>query len=150
MRSSDPTLAQDSFCGMANLQKTWLPWLLAIISGGLQVVIFPIPNWTFLCWIALAPLLIAILPRHARENPAGKPFVAVRRGFLLGWISGIIFYAGSCYWVYHVMAAYGGLATPVAVGVWESSSASTSDSFTDSSAPCSHSLRHVQPGDSAV
>src|SRR6185369_4647729 len=88
-----------------NIQMTWLPWLLAIISGGLQIVIFPIPNWNFLCWIALAPLLIALLDA-AR---AGKPTVALRRGFLLGWISGIIFYAGSCYWVYHVMAYYGGL-----------------------------------------
>src|SRR5437879_5822268 len=92
-----------------------LPWLLAIISGGLQVVIFPIPNWTFLCWISLAPLLVAILA--AARASADKPYVALRRGFLLGWISGIIFYAGSCYWVYHVMAYYGGLATPVAIGV---------------------------------
>lgn len=96
-----------------NIQMTWLPWLLAIISGGLQIVIFPIPNWNFLCWIALAPLLIALLDA-AR---AGKPTVALRRGFLLGWISGIIFYAGSCYWVYHVMAYYGGLSVPVATGV---------------------------------
>jgi apolipoprotein N-acyltransferase len=95
--------------------NTWLPWLLAIISGGLQVVIFPIPNWTFLCWISLAPLLVAILA--AARASADKPYVALRRGFLLGWISGIIFYAGSCYWVYHVMAYYGGLATPVAIGV---------------------------------
>jgi apolipoprotein N-acyltransferase len=94
---------------------TWFPWLLAIISGGLQVVIFPIPNWTFLCWIALAPLLIALL--DVGRATAGKPLAALRGGFLLGWISGIIFYAGSCYWVYHVMASYGGLSTPVAVGV---------------------------------
>jgi apolipoprotein N-acyltransferase len=90
----------------------WLPWALAIISGGLQVVIFPIPNWTFLCWIALAPLLVALL----RIGPA-KSLVVLRRGFLLGWIAGIIFYAGSCYWVYHVMAYYGGLDTAVALGV---------------------------------
>jgi apolipoprotein N-acyltransferase len=98
-----------------NSRMNWLPWLLAIISGGLQVVIFPIPNWNFLCWIALAPLLVALL--YAARTSVDRPLTAMRRGFLLGWISGIIFYAGSCYWVYHVMHYYGGLATPVAAGV---------------------------------
>lgn len=93
----------------------WLPWLLAIISGGLQVVIFPIPNWNFLCWIALVPLLIALL--DAASRTIGRPLAALRRGFLLGWISGIIFYAGSCYWVYHVMHSYGGLDPAVAAGI---------------------------------
>ena len=82
-------------------RHAWLPWLLAIISGGLQVVIFPIPNWNFLCWIALAPLLIALL--DAAKRSAGRAIPALVRGFLLGWIAGIIVYAGSCYWVYHVM-----------------------------------------------
>src|SRR3954471_11713610 len=99
----------------AESRSKWLPWLLAIISGGLQVVIFPVPNWNFLCWIALAPLLVALM--HAARASAAKPVIALRRGFVLGWVSGIIFYAGSCYWVYHVMSMYGGLSAPVAVGV---------------------------------
>jgi apolipoprotein N-acyltransferase len=96
-------------------QSRWLPWVLAIISGALQVVIFPIPNWTFLCWVALAPLLVALL--YAGRDSQGRPLAAIGKGFLLGWISGILFYAGSCYWVYHVMAYYGGLSAPVAVGI---------------------------------
>lgn len=98
-----------------NSRGRWFPWVLAIISGGLQVVIFPIPNWNFLCWIALAPLLIALL--DAARSSSGKSTSALVRGFLLGWTSGIIFYAGSCYWVYHVMHYYGGLETSVAAGV---------------------------------
>jgi apolipoprotein N-acyltransferase len=101
--------------GEAHSPARWVPWLLAVISGGLQVVIFPIPNWTFLCWIAVAPLLVALLKTGNRA--IGKPWAAIRRGFLLAWLSGIIFYAGSCYWVYHVMAHYGGLSAPVAIGV---------------------------------
>jgi apolipoprotein N-acyltransferase len=81
----------------------------------LQVVIFPLPNWTFLCWIALAPLLVALLRAGTASN--GRAVVAVRSGFLIGWISGILFYAGSCYWVYHVMVLYGGLAGPIGTGV---------------------------------
>jgi apolipoprotein N-acyltransferase len=98
-----------------NSQRSWLPWLLAIVSGVLQVLIFPLPNWTALCWAALTPLLIALLQVGvARQD---QPWKAVRKGFALGWISGILFYAGSCYWVYHVMFLYGGLAPPVAAGV---------------------------------
>ena len=90
------------------------PWLLAMVSGVLQVMIFPLPNWSFLCWIALAPLLIALL---RAGSSAQKPLRAVTSGFALAWISGIIFYAGSCYWVYHVMTLYGGLEVPLAAGV---------------------------------
>ncbi len=91
------------------------PWLLAIVSGVLQVVIFPLPNWTFLCWIALAPLLVALL--QAGRDREGRGWAAFARGFLLAYVSGIIFYAGSCYWIYHVMSVYGGLPGLVAAGV---------------------------------
>jgi apolipoprotein N-acyltransferase len=53
----------------------------------------------------------------AASRSIGRPLAALRRGFLLGWISGIIFYAGSCYWVYHVMHYYGGLDPAVAAGI---------------------------------
>src|SRR6185369_12456889 len=95
--------------------KHWLPWILAVLSGVLQVLIFPLPNWTFLCWVAIAPLLVALI--RAGVVSSGNAVVAVRSGFLIGWISGIFFYAGSCYWVYHVMVLYGGLAGPVGAGV---------------------------------
>src|SRR5918912_2195251 len=41
----------------------------------------------------------------------------LRDGFLLGYVSGIVWYAGSCYWIFHVMNTYGGLAAPVALGI---------------------------------
>lgn len=94
---------------------TWIPWLLAALSGVLQVVIFPLPNWTILCWVAIAPLLVALLKVGAACE--SRPWRAIRAGFLLGWLSGIIFYAGSCYWVYHVMTLYGGLSAPLGAGV---------------------------------
>lgn len=96
---------------------------MAAASGGLQVVIFPTPALSALCWIALAPLLLAIL----KQRSTGPELISARglllsgtttwQGFLLGYASGIIWYAGSCFWVYHVMHAYGGLSAPVAVGV---------------------------------
>lgn len=91
-------------------------WLLAATSGILQILIFPLPNWTFLAWIALALLLVAVL--RARADVAGAPIPASPlQGFVLGFASGLIFYVGSCYWVYHVMTIYGGLPAPVAVAV---------------------------------
>src|SRR5262249_12483039 len=53
------------------------------------------------------PLLLALLWR--RES--------LRKSFLLAYVSGIIWYGGSCYWVYHVMNSYGGLSPLVACGV---------------------------------
>jgi apolipoprotein N-acyltransferase len=96
-------------------------WLLAVASGLLQVLIFPRPNLYWLCWIALAPLMYALL--RAREADATElltddtySFLVPARagqGFLLGWASGTVFYFGSCYWVYSVMHSYGGLSPVV-------------------------------------
>ena len=90
---------------------------MAILSGILQVLIFPSPSLYFFCWIALAPLIIAVL--RARDQDAvqllaegGSSYLApasLRQGFLLGYVSGIVWYLGSCYWVYHAMHYYGGL-----------------------------------------
>src|SRR5205814_2112930 len=82
-------------------------WLLAVGSGVLQVLIFPSPFLYYLSWIALTPLLVAIL--WQRDS--------LPSCFLLSYISGVIWYGGSCYWVYHVMNSYGGLSPPVAFGI---------------------------------
>jgi apolipoprotein N-acyltransferase len=82
----------------------------------LQVLIFPKPALYLLSWVALAPLIYAIL--KCREQDVmmmladGGQFLAPAtawQGFLLGYASGIIWYLGSCYWVYDVMHLYGGL-----------------------------------------
>jgi apolipoprotein N-acyltransferase len=96
-------------------------WLLAVASGLLQILIFPRPNFYWLCWIALAPLMYALL--RAREADATElltdetySFLVPARawqGFLLGWASGTVFYFGTCYWVYTVMHSYGGLSPVV-------------------------------------
>lgn len=95
-------------------RRAFPAWLLAVISGGLQVLIFPSPSAGFLCWIALAPLIIAVLDGR---NASGESYRAPRllRSFGFGYLSGIVWYAGSCYWIYHVMHSYGGLEPVVAV-----------------------------------
>lgn len=81
------------------------------------MLIFPRPNFYWLCWVALAPLLVALLrarqaePAELMHEGTTSMLVPARaaQGFLLGWLSGTVFYLGSCFWVYHVMLHYGGL-----------------------------------------
>jgi apolipoprotein N-acyltransferase len=95
-------------------------WLLVIASAILQAIIFPLPGIYVLSWVALAPLIVALL----RARPAGELEIAgsVRlrpatpgQGFLLGYVCGILWYAGTCYWIYDTMRQFGGLSAPEAL-----------------------------------
>jgi apolipoprotein N-acyltransferase len=94
-------------------------WLLVVLSAILQVIIFPLPGVHVLSWIALAPLIVALL----RARPAGELEVAgstrlqpatPAQAFLLSYVCGILWYAGTCYWIFDTMDQYGGLSTPAA------------------------------------
>jgi apolipoprotein N-acyltransferase len=84
-------------------------WLLALLSTALQILSFPSPGFYFLCWIALTPLLVALIDR--RYSPT------LLRCVLLAYFSGVLWYAGTCYWIFHVMHSYGNLSQPIAVGI---------------------------------
>ena len=90
-----------------------------VLSAVLQVLIFPLPGLYVLSWLAMAPLIVALL----RARPAGELEVAgsLRLGpatpgqaFLLSYLCGILFYAGTCYWIYDTMHQFGGMSAPVA------------------------------------
>lgn len=94
-------------------------WLLVGLSTLLQVLIFPLPGLYVLSWVAFAPLMVAVL----RARPAGALKVdgAVNlqaatpgQAFLLAYTSGILWYAGTCYWIYNTMHEHGGLSAPMA------------------------------------
>src|SRR5581483_6051389 len=87
-------------------------WCLSAVSAVLQVLIFPLFSWTFLAWAAVAPLMVAVL--RARRSEQGWLPATVRQGFALGYLAGVVWSFGSCYWVFHVMHNYGGLNAPVA------------------------------------
>jgi apolipoprotein N-acyltransferase len=89
---------------------------MAVLSGVLQILPFPIagptPLWrTAFCWIALVPLLWALL----RNGNAGK--LTAFQGAILGYLCGFLWYLGNCYWIYQTMYLYGGLAKPVAAAI---------------------------------
>ena len=90
---------------------------MAVLSGVLQVLPFPIagptPLWrTAFCWIALLPLLWALLGNSKTGNP-----LTLRQGAVLGYLCGFVWYMGNCYWIYQTMYLYGGLAKPIAAGI---------------------------------
>jgi len=95
-------------------------WLLVILSAILQVLIFPLPGFYILSWVALTPLIVALLRGRAASELEIAGIVRLqpvtpRQGFLLGYACGILWYAGTCYWIFDTMRLYGGLSTPLAV-----------------------------------
>ena len=81
----------------------FLHFAFAAASGVLLVLAFPRVGHPALAWIALVPLLLALL--RARS---------AARGFAYGLITGAVFFAGTIYWIPRVMEEYGGLAPPLA------------------------------------
>jgi apolipoprotein N-acyltransferase len=94
-------------------------WLLVGLSSLLQVLVFPLSGLYILSWVAFAPLIAALL----RARPAGvlevDGSVHLRaatpgQAFLLAYASGILWYAGTCYWIYDTMHEHGGLSVAAA------------------------------------
>ncbi|MFB3827717.1 MAG: apolipoprotein N-acyltransferase [Bryobacteraceae bacterium] len=78
-------------------------YLLALLSAALFIAAFPDFNVAWLAPVAAAPLLAAC----AREP---RP----RRRLLLGWICGVVYWFGVCYWIEAVLANYAGVSGTVA------------------------------------
>jgi apolipoprotein N-acyltransferase len=95
-------------------------WLLVVLSALLQVLIFPLPGLYFLSWFALAPLILAVL----RARPAGELEIdgstrlqaaSPWQAFLLAYACGVLWFAGTCYWIFGTMRQFGGMSTPLAL-----------------------------------
>jgi apolipoprotein N-acyltransferase len=95
-------------------------WLLVVLSALLQILIFPLPNLYYLSWFALAPLIVALLRARsigALEVPGSlklQPASPVQ-AFLLAYACGVLWYLGTCYWIYDTMHQYGGIPAPLAL-----------------------------------
>lgn len=81
VRASAPTLAE-----------------LSLVSASALLAILSFPNFDlwFLAWLALVPLIMLL----AQAPKSG-------RAFLLGWVWGIIFFYGSCWWLTYPIIHYG-------------------------------------------
>ena len=88
------------------LAKTSTRLIAAALSGLMLVACFPKLHWRGLVWVACFPMLAAL----ATEK-------RLKHAFLLGYVCGAFFFAGSCYWFVTVMEFYGHLAPVLAVVV---------------------------------
>ena len=71
---------------------------LSVASAALLVLSFPDFNLWPLAWVGLVPLFLAVARQPLRS-----------RAFLLGWLTGALFFYGSCYWLTYSMIRYGGI-----------------------------------------
>jgi apolipoprotein N-acyltransferase len=87
--------------------QAWKLWAAAALSAGLLELPFPLagplPVWrTVFAWFGLVPVLWALLSSGTVEAP--RP---LRRGFLVAYLCGVLWYMGNCYWVRDTMLHYG-------------------------------------------
>ncbi|HXG83528.1 MAG TPA: apolipoprotein N-acyltransferase [Pyrinomonadaceae bacterium] len=91
-----------------SLAKSKLPsplnGFLAVLSAIFLILAFPDFDFWFLAWFALVPLFSAI----EREKKS------TIKSFVLGWIFGIVFFFGSCWWLTFAPITYGGVPTVIA------------------------------------
>src|SRR4029077_6201763 len=77
---------------LAGLTKLW-PWMGAIVTGVLATLCFPPSDQSWLCWVALTPLIVAIWFSGEKS----------RRRWLhnlsLGYVAGIVFFTGTFGWL---------------------------------------------------
>ena len=78
-------------------------WAAAAATAILLILSFPDFEFSFLAWIALVPLMWAIVQRPS-------PWPAL----ILGWAAGTAFFYGSCSWLSYSMIHYGGLSPVLA------------------------------------
>jgi apolipoprotein N-acyltransferase len=72
-------------------------YVLPVVSGILLALSFPLMDLSYLAWFALVPLMLSVRGSSAWE--------AFRKGF----ITGMVFFLASIYWVINTMYNYGGL-----------------------------------------
>ncbi|MEW6440085.1 MAG: apolipoprotein N-acyltransferase [bacterium] len=73
----------------------WMvPWVLASVSGLVQISLFPRFSCFFFAWIMLVPLLWAL----ERSRPW--------KGFFVSLYFGLLSAAGVAYWLYHAVTGY--------------------------------------------
>ncbi|HEX8735228.1 MAG TPA: apolipoprotein N-acyltransferase [Pyrinomonadaceae bacterium] len=77
--------------------------LPAVFSAILLVLAFPDFEFWFLAWVSLIPLFWGI----EREKHS------IWKSFLLGWLWGIVFFFGTCWWLGYAPTHYGGVPAPI-------------------------------------
>ena len=78
--------------------RVW-PWLAAVFTGVLLIFCFPRWDQGWLAWLALTPLICAVLFSHHNGRRA-----ALRKA-ALGYVAGLVFFTGTFVWLSTTLAA---------------------------------------------
>ena len=89
--------------------------MLASASGVLLALSFPKFGHPAVAWVALTPLLVALADMPGPGLVASTGPQSASHGFLLGLVTGAVYFSGTLYWIARVMAVYGDLSRWVAV-----------------------------------
>jgi len=73
--------------------RIYMLYFFPLLSGALLFLSFPEKDFYLLAWIALAPLLIALYGAKKKE------------AFIAGLLTGIVYFFGTAYWIYHSINA---------------------------------------------
>lgn len=105
--AASATTREEQITQPAELERAEAPtvtdYAAGLLSAALLIVSFSDFDFWPLAWVALVPLLVVV---------ARKP--APWRAFLLSWLTGAIFFFGSCYWLTYSMVRYGHVPAPIA------------------------------------
>jgi apolipoprotein N-acyltransferase len=74
----------------------WKNAVLAVLSAVLLIFAFPDFEYWFLAWFGLVPLLWAI----------GRESDSTAKSFVLGWLWGVVFFFGTCWWLAYAPIHY--------------------------------------------
>jgi len=72
------------------------PWLATVLSGLLLTLCFPRWDQGWLCWVALTPLIAAVLLGNGSGESVRS---SVKRAALLGYVAGLVFFWGVFSWL---------------------------------------------------
>jgi apolipoprotein N-acyltransferase len=92
-------------------------WAFSLISALLQLLPFPLagpaPLWRrVFCWFCLVPLLYALLS----PDRQGKQLRPIQTA-LVGYLCGVVWYMGNCYWIYRTMHVYENIPAVASFGI---------------------------------
>jgi apolipoprotein N-acyltransferase len=87
------------FAKMKNRMPSAQNVLFTLVSAVLLIQAFPDFELWLLAWVCLAPFFLAI--EREKSSPA--------KGFLLGWLWGVAFFFGTCWWLAYAPTHYGGV-----------------------------------------
>ena len=105
-RNVTAELATAALSGHVSSVRRGISVICGVVSGGLLVLSLPKPDLYPLAWLALVPWLYVI-------GSAGP----LRGTLIASYSAGVVFFAGTFYWISETMVIYGGLSIPLGVGV---------------------------------